>query len=253
VLVLFSCKTQVKSIKQTDLSEKKNLEEKRNYYKEAMELCSLHQSPEQIFDLLDKSIRQHDSLCYEIHETQHLDKTYGFRKDIIKSDTLRWKKLCAECEKIVSLEDFHERQNEKELAYKKKKAMLESKLDNNLFDKKLIALLAEIIEKDQRIRNNVNINKQESKWKEQKQLDSLNLIEIDAIFKAEGGYPRLQKVGYDHISIPWYVLHHQSSSVVRRKYMHFIEDAVQKGDIFKSSLDNYKNRTLEIEEKEIRP
>jgi hypothetical protein len=262
VLILFSCKTQEFPPKHADLSDReydkyckqlKEAREKKDYYSEGVSLCNLKQSPEKIYKLLHKSIKQHDTLCYQIHQYQDYYKSNGFQVNILRSDTTRWKGLCAKCEKIVPVENYYEKRDKQELAYKKKKAMLESKLDTNLLDKKLIASLAIIIEKDQRIRGMANLKEKDRRWKEQVQLDSLNLIEIDAIFKAEGGYPSLKKVGYDQIMTPWYVLQHQTSSIIRRQYMHFIEEAVQKGELNKNVLDNYRERTIGIEEREIRP
>ena len=254
-----NCTAQDYPPKHSDLSERlyndyssrlKDANAKKDFYQEALALANLKQSPEQVFDLLYKSIKQHDTICYIIHEYEDMNKNYGFQIVLVKADSIRWKRLCAECEKIVPLEDYFIKKQRKELAYKKEKAILESKLDTNLLDKKLIALLAEIIEKDQRIRANPSLKIQEKEWKKQKELDSLNLIEIDAIFKKEGGYPSLQKVGYEQIMTPWFVLQHQSSPIVRRKYMHYIEEAVEKRYINKNNLDNYKERTLNIEENE---
>jgi hypothetical protein len=109
------------------------------------------------------------------------------------------------------------------------------------------------MDKDQAIRKIPFMDSKNPRWKEQKILDSLNLIQIDSIFKAENGYPKIEKTGYDAIAIPWYVLHHQSSPIVRRKYQHFIEEAVQKGYLSKGMLDGYNDRTLTFEEREIRP
>jgi hypothetical protein len=259
ILILFSCKTQDCPKRHTDLSERdydkycnrlKEAISKKDYFNEGSALCNLKQPPEKVYKLLNKSIKQHDSLCYQIHQYQDNNKNYGFQVSIIKIDTARWKKLCAECEKIVSSEKYYEKKSKEELTYKKERAIRENKLDTSLLDKKLIDHLAEIIEKDQRIISLKNPKEKEARNKERLHLDSLNLIEIDAIFKKEGGYPSLQKVGYDQIMTPWYVLQHQSSSIIRRKYMHYIEEAVQKGYINKNILVNYKDRTLGIEEHE---
>jgi hypothetical protein len=262
VLILFSCKTQEFPPKHADLSDReydkycKELKEaraKKDYFSEGVSLCSLKQPPEKIYKPLHKSIIQHDTLCYKIHQYQDFYKSNGFQVNILRSDTTRWKGLCAECERIVPIENYYEKKIKEELAYQKKRDIAKSKLDTTLFDKKLIASLAVIIEKDQRVRGMANLKEKDRRWGEQKQLDSLNLIQIDAIFKVEGTYPRLQKIGYDQLMTPWYVLQHQSSSVIRRKYMHFIEEAVQKGELNKNVLDNFRERTIGIEEKEIRP
>jgi hypothetical protein len=254
-----NCTAQNYPPKHSDLSERlyndycsrlKDADAKKDFYQEALALANLKQSPEQVFELLHKSIKQHDTICYKIHEYEDMNKNYGFQIVLVKADSIRWKKLCAECEKIVPLEDYFIKKQREELAYKQKKAMLESKLDTNLLDKKLIALLEDIIEKDQRIISLKNPMEKEARNKERLYLDSLNLIEIDAIFKKEGGYPSLQKVGYEQIMTPWFVLQHQSSPIVRRKYMHYIEEAVGKGYINKNNLDNYKERTLNHEEAE---
>ena len=50
---------------------------------------------------------------------------------------------------------------------------------------------------------------------------------------------------------PWFVLQHQTSTPIRKKYLHYLEEAVQKGYLNKNLLENYKIRTLNHEEKEI--
>lgn len=214
-------------------------------------MANLKQPSDQVYKLLRKSIKQHDTLCYTIHEYQDNYKTSGFQMSIISNDTTQWKKLCKECEKIVPVKNYFIKKDQNEFAYNKKKAMAQSKLDTTLIDKKLIALLAEIIEKDQRIRGMANNKIKFEKWTEQVQLDSLNLFQIDAIFKAENGYPSLQKVGYDQLTTSWFVLQHQSSIAVRKKYLPILEEAAQKGYLNKNLLENYKERTLSMEEREI--
>jgi hypothetical protein len=60
----------------------------------------------------------------------------------------------------------------------------------------------------------------------------------------------MEKVGYDIVAVPWYVLHHQQSSIIRRKYQNFIEEAVQKGYLSKGLLDGFNERTLTMEDYE---
>ena len=256
---LFSCKSQEVPLKHPDLSERKYLQYstmlkdarmKKDYYWEAIALCNLKQPPELVYKLLNKSIKQHDTLCYQIHEDQDRHKAGRLTVNIIKADTLKWKKICEKCEKIVTLEQFHIRQEEENLAYQKKKALDESKLDTNLVDKKLVARLREMMKKDKLIRGIPFMDSKNIRWKEQKLLDSLNLIQLDSIFIAEKGYPALEKIGYDKIGIPWYILHHQSSPIVRRKYQHFLEEAIKKGYLEQGLLDAYINRTLTTEEYE---
>ena len=258
--LLFACKSQVLPPQHPDLSERKyqdyckNLQEARsnkNYFKEAIALANLKQLSDQVYKLLRKSIKQHDTLCYKIYEFQDNYKSAGFQVCIISNDTTQWKKLCRECEKIVPVEKYYVKKDQNEFAYKKKITIAKSKLDTTLMDKKMIAQLAEIIEKDQRIRGMANNKIKDEKWAEQIRLDSLNLFQIDAIFKAENGYPSLQKVGYDEVLTPWYVLQHQTSIPIRKKYLHYLEEAVQKGYFNKNMLDNYNERTLNHEEKEI--
>ena len=258
--LFFACKSQVLPPQHPDLSERnyqdycKNLQEARsnkNYFKEAAALANLKEPSDQVYKFLYKSIKQHDTLCYKIHEFQDNYKSAGFQVSIISNDTTKWKKLCKECEKIVPIEKYYVKKDQNEFAYKKKIAMAQIKLDTNLIDKKLIASLAKIDEKDQRIRGLASNKIKFEKWTEQVQLDSLNLFQIDAIFKAENGYPSLQKVGYDQVMTPWFVLQHQTSIPIRKKYLHYLEEAVQKGYLNKNLLENYKIRTLNHEEKEI--
>lgn len=256
-----NCKAQDCPPKYLDLSERlyndycsrlKDARAKKDFYQEGLALANLKQSPEQVFGLLHKSIKQHDTMCYKIHEFEDLNKNNGFQIILVKTDSVKWKTLCAECEKNIPFEDYFIKKQKKELAYKQKKALLENKLDSNLLDKKLITLLTEILEKDQRIISLKNPKEKEARNKERLYLDSLNLIDIDVIFKKEGGYPSLQKIGYDQIMTPWFVLQHQPSVVIRKKYLHYIEEAVQKGYINKNNLDNYNKRTLSHEEDEQR-
>jgi hypothetical protein len=263
ILLLFACKTQDISPKHVDLSEReynqyctmlKDARAKKDYFNEGTALCNLKQPSKKVYKLLQKSIKNVDTLCYKIHEYQDNNINSGFQVSIIKIDTIRWGKLCKECEKIVPLENYYIKKSKNELAYKKKMAIAKGKLDTTLIDKKMVDLLSEIIEKDQRIRGLVNQREVVLRWQEQKELDSLNLHQIDAIFKSEGGYPSLQKVGYDQVLTPWYVLQHQPSAEVRRKYLPILEEAVKKG-LSKNLFDNYLERTITIEEnkKLIRP
>ena len=77
--LLFACKSQVLPPQHPDLSERKyqdyckNLQEARsnkNYFKEAIALANLKQLSDQVYKLLRKSIKQHDTLCYKIYEFQ---------------------------------------------------------------------------------------------------------------------------------------------------------------------------------------
>lgn len=258
---IFNCKAQDCPTMHPDLSERlykdycgrlKDARAKNDFYQEGLALANLKQSPEQVFDLLYKGIKQHDTLCYKIHEFEDLSKNNGFKVIIVKIDSIRWNKLCIECEKIITFENYLIKKQKQELAYKKEKALLESKLDSNLLDKKLIAHLEVIIERDQRVLALKNPKEKEARNTERLYLDSLNLFDIDMIFKKEGGYPSLQKVGYDQIMTPWYVLQHQYSPIIRRKYMPYIEEAVQKKYLNPSLLDNYKGRTLNHEDAEQR-
>jgi hypothetical protein len=259
LLLLFSCKAQNYPPRHSAVSEKKyeqyctmlkKAKDENDYFYQSLALCNLRQSPQQVYKLLHKSIKQHDTLCYQIHDYQNMHKNGKLTVSFIKADTMRWKKLCAECEKIVPIEQYSIKQSEKELAYKKKKAIAESKLDTNRIDKKLVTTLKDIFAKDQAIRSIPFLEKKDTRWQQQKTLDSLNLIQIDSIFKKENGYPNIEKVGYDPISIPWYILHHQSSAIIRHQYQSFIVEAVQKGYLNKSMLDTYNERTRTIEENE---
>ena len=259
LLSLFSCESQKIPLKHPDLSERKYLQYskmlkdarvKKDYFWEATALCNLRQSPKLVYKLLNKSIKQHDTLCYQIHKYQKLYKEGSLTVSIIKADTLKWKGICGKCEKIVTLEQFRIRQEEDSLVYHKKEALNESKLDTNLIDKKLVARLRKMMEKDKLIRGIPFMDSKNVRWKEQKLLDSLNLIQLDSIFIAEKGYPAVEKIGYDKIGIPWYILHHQSSPTVRRKHQHFLEEAVKKGYLGQGALDGYINRTLTTEEYE---
>lgn len=259
IVTIFACKSQEVPLKHPDLSERKynqyytmlkDARAKKDYYWEAISLCNLKQSPELVYKLLNKSIKQHDTLCYQIHADQDRHKTGRLTVNIIKADTLKWKKICEKCEKIVTLEQFKKRQEQETLAYQKKEALKESKLDSNLMDKKLIARLKKMMDKDRLIRGIPFMDSKNVRWKEQKLLDSLNLIQLDSIFIAEKGYPAVEKIGHDKIGIPWYILHHQSSPIVRRKYQHFLEEAVKKGYLGQGALDGYINRTLTTEEYE---
>jgi hypothetical protein len=259
LLFLFACKTQEIPPKHVDLSERKynqyctmlkDARAKKDYFNEGSALCNLKQPSEKVYKLLQKGIKQNDSVCYEVHYLQSLYKRGSMTFNMIKLDTSAWEKLCKSCEKIVSIEKFQEKQEREIAAYQKKNALKQSALDSNLFDKKLIGLLKDIFKKDQDIRRIPFLKDNDPKWKEQKHLDSLNLVNIDRIFKAENGYPKIEKIGNNCILIPWYILHHQSSSIVRRKYQHFIEEAVEKGYLGKSMLETYNERTLTTEERE---
>ncbi len=258
-LILLSCKSQELPLKHSDLSDRKyeqyctklkDARVKKDYFNEGLALCNLKQSPKQVYKLMQKAVNKHDTLCYQIHDYQDMHKKGNLTISLIKADTTRWKQLCIACEKIVPLESYYAKKEKDILVYQKKKAIAESKLDTNLFDRKLITLLSEIIKKDQLIRGIPFMDSKNARWKEQKHLDSLNLIEIDNIFRLENGYPKIEKVGYEAISIPWYVLHHQSSVATRKKYLSFLEDAVKKEYISKGMLDGYNERTLTTEEYE---
>ena len=232
IVTIFACKSQEVPLKHPDLSERKynqyytmlkDARAKKDYYWEAISLCNLKQSPELVYKLLNKSIKQHDTLCYQIHADQDRHKTGRLTVNIIKADTLKWKKICEKCEKIVTLEQFKKRQEQETLAYQKKEALKESKLDSNLMDKKLIARLKKMMDKDRLIRGIPFMDSKNVRWKEQKLLDSLNLIQLDSIFIAEKGYPAVEKIGHDKIGI-FFVLSEKIDDVKYTKEYQFYRD-----------------------------
>jgi hypothetical protein len=261
IFLFFACKSQDCPEKHSDLNNSryekycsmlKNSRAKKDYFWEAIALCNLKQEPKKVYKLLHKSIRQHDTLCYQIYDYQRLHITGILTTNIVKADTVQWEKICKECEKIMPIENFYKNQEQLKLANLKKKQLVEATLDTNLIDKKLVAILKEIAIKDQIIRKIPFMNPQNSRWREQKRLDSLNLIQIDNIFKAENGYPSIEKVGYDFVGTPWLVLHHQTPISIRKKYLPYIEEAVKKGYINQYMLEAYNERTLFTEEYEKR-
>ena len=83
LITLFACKLQEVPLKHPDLSERKynqyctmlkDARAKKDYFWEATALCNLKQSPKLVYKLLNKSIKQHDTLCHQIHKYQDLHK-----------------------------------------------------------------------------------------------------------------------------------------------------------------------------------
>ena len=265
LLLLFACNSQIKLPPQSaEMSARKynqyctmynEAKAKNDYFYQAIALCNLKREPKQVYRLLHKAIQKHDTLCYQIHDYQQLHKKGTLTVSFIRMDSVRWERVYKEAEKKVSLEQFYIKQQEKTLAYQKKEAILKSKLDTTQIDKKMVARLKEIMKKDQAIRGlpfmNGYLNGKNKRWAEQKLLDSLNLVKVDSIFKAGNAYPSIEKVGYDKITVPWYVLHHQTSPIVRKKYLTYLEEAVKKGYLSKEMLETYNERTLANEEREM--
>jgi hypothetical protein len=60
--------------------------------------------------------------------------------------------------------------------------------------------------------------------------DSLNLIEVNAIFKRYNGYPQLQQVGKANISVPFMVIQHDPQNK-QEDYLPMLKAAAEKGDL----------------------
>jgi len=108
--------------------------------------------------------------------------------------------------------------------------------------------LASIQEKDQRYRGNINKMSKEfgwnsevisQKWKEQKKLDSLNLIDVKKFLKKHG-YPSKSEVG-DLASVPYFILQ-RADIETQEAYIKMLKRAAFKRKISWSRLATFVDK-----------
>ncbi len=128
--------------------------------------------------------------------------------------------------------------------YKMANSTLDKKLSLAGYDLALRKELETIHKDDQALRGQLDkpMNEDEKKqiWLKINELDSLNLIKIEKIFEKHG-YPSKNKVGTRFSSTAFLVVQHSNLTAMKKHYKLF-EDAVNKGDLSKSSFALFVDR-----------
>lgn len=206
-----------------------------------IQLANLDAPSNIVFEKINEGILEDSSNCHRIYDWYKLFKVYNFRTNIVEADTIEFQNSFLLCEQILGKgsSDKYYAENQKKQVSKEAKRV---KLDSTKMNFQLISLLDTIDGDDQKFRKMMHKRNSSEKenaefWKEQKILDSINLIKIEKILL--DGYPSLADVGYDHVGVVWLVLHHQSNIAVRRKYLPVLENA----NVGSGALETYNERT----------
>lgn len=245
LVLLSSCRITVPH-KDDSLSEKRYLQYSENLkqsyetsdlYQRAIALANLDYDSKVVYKYLRKSIHQHDSVCTELYYFRYVSDSFNFNTIIVKRDKQSFLEICVECESKTNYQTYLQERKIKELASVERQKNKQLALDQSLLDPELIAILKEVHMRDQAHRGD------KRKREIQNRYDSINLEIIEDIFQKYGGYPCLEKVGYEHALAPWLVLQHQGDVKVRLKYTPVLEDAVKKNCLGQPLLDVYNERT----------
>ena len=201
-----------------------------NNFEVGVQLANLKAPASKVFEFIKMGINDDPENCQRVYDW--FEVMANFKNNIVKSDTSIFLLSVDLCLKLLGNDSYDIYINKKKLDHQKR-LNKRIKLDSLKFDQKLISNLKQIRLDDQRLRvkydlDNLSENESEKIWKAIKKLDSINLSKIEFIFK-EYGYPKADQVGYELISVPWLVLHHQSDIDVRDKYQKIIEENVGDG------------------------
>jgi len=196
-----------------------------DFFMAGLQLANLKAPPEKVFEYINQGIATDNDACYQMYDWYEIYD--DFKPNIVKSDTTRFLnsfQLCLEKMGPNSYEDFIEKKH----ADHRAKMASRVKLDTTLFNTELISQLTQIIHDDQELRSKYDFDKlskdeKDEIWVEIDKVDSINLIKVESILK-KYGYPTKEMVGYELVTAPWYVLHHQSDLTVRDKYESMIAE-----------------------------
>ena len=216
----------------------------------AFQLSNLKAEKEITYKFLNSAIEEDLSKCEEIYEWYYLYDRHGFGMNIVKLDTLLFKKsveLCITLNKENSYENYAALKDKEEKDAKANKP----KEDSTGFNLLLVKQLEQIHFDDQDIRKrvrskNITPKLKDELSKEMNLIDSINLVKIDKIFK-EFGYPSRELVGRECSFTPALVIHHSKDLVTRYKYLPFLEKAVEERLLSEGTLNMIKVRVEQME------
>lgn len=219
-----------------------------NWFTAGFQLANLKAPPEKVFEYVNKGIRRNSGHCIDVFDYYNLYRNDNFRMNLVKSDTNRFEAAFQLCQDILGENAYSDFLAQKEADYQEYLAR-RTKLDSTKFDYTLIKKLDQILEDDQKIRmevmdRGISEGRKTELWEQQMRLDSVNLGRVDQIL--ENGYPTKELVGYDHVKTVWLVLQHQGDPEIRRRYLPFLEKAVDDGILADGLLEMYKKRDEHI-------
>lgn len=196
-----------------------------NYFQVGVQLANLNAPSDRVFEYLDKGILQDKMNCHELFDWYEIYD--DFKTNLVKADTAAFKNSFRLCLIELGASSYQEYIEDKHLKFQAKMAR-RTILDSTEFDMELIDELKQIYHDDQRIRKATNMDELSGQdsinvWQEIIHLDSINLLKIDSIIE-NYGYPKKEIVGYDQVSVPWLVLHHQGNIEIRDKHQALIEE-----------------------------
>lgn len=221
-----------------------------NSFEAAVQLANLRASPKETFELLELSINENQENCNQIYEWYFLYYRHNFGVNILKLDTVKFKRAVTLCDKLNKHQTFSEYaqlKDEEEIHANESKEVE----DSTNFNMELVSELRQIHEDDQEIRyrlsaKNLTQDAKNQLSKEMYIIDSINIDKIDEIFN-KYGYPGRALVGKDGNFTPALVIHHSSSLETRYKYLPFLEKAVEDGKLGEPTLDMIKRRIEDME------
>ncbi len=199
---------------------------------------------------MNLSIKNEPNRCDKIYEWYWLYERHDFGVNILKLDTIEFKKIISFCDEINQNKSYQKFaiMKEEEEKYAQESKPVE---DSTNFNMKLVEVLRQINVDDQEIRKRINAKNTAPDLeielrKEMHIIDSINLIKIDEIFK-EYGYPSRKLVGREGNFTPALVIHHSNSLEIRYKYLPFLEKAVKEGLLNEGTLNMIKRRIDDME------
>ena len=165
--------------------------------------------------------------AFQLHLNFALEKDFGLVEQILADDYPEFDKYRET--------DFYKMANDK----------LEKKLSLAGYDLALRKELETINKDDQSLRvkladMTISQNEKDSIWTKINALDIINLDKIEKIFEKHG-YPSTSKVGTRFSSTAFLVVQHSNLATMKKHYK-LIEDAVNKGDLAKSSFALFVDR-----------
>lgn len=248
-LTNFHCKIKIPE-KPTNMNDytynlyKTNLQKaisNKDNFEIGIQLCNLAKSKKTVYSFLRKGILENKENCIKALKWNQYYLESDFKVNIIKLDTLAWKKLCLICQNDKKiLAEFEQKEVDDMRKFNESRNLL--KIDSSKFDKQLMSLLSMIHDDDQRYRG----KEYEKMLKQQNHLDSINLKKVEQII-SERSYPSYKEVGLELYNTVFLVLHHQGDNKIRKKYLPYLEEAVKNEKLSQGLLDLYNDRTKKSE------
>jgi hypothetical protein len=217
--------------------------EAENYFSISFYLATLKSPSEAIYNNLRKAVKHDTSACAKIFDVRYLAEQ-GFYRYVYKIDTTEFEKvfdLCITQKGSNAYDLYKQKEMERARLYRESRPPL----DSALFDWKLMEILKEIEEDDQRLRIKMNaLGNSEAEIARllvmRNKIDSLNLVRVDSILTYVG-YPTREKVGHDYTDVVALIVHHQSDPTVRQAYLDRIRPYLSL-----ERVELIENRTQEI-------